>query len=82
MGHYICAIFIASLPVLCFFYYSYIVCIVCDDNGEKLIKEIKSPTFFLCNTVLIAFFFIVCLGASTTLWDTQKNTPSCGKCPT
>lgn len=73
MGRYICAIFIASLPIACFFYYLYIACIACDDDGEKLIKEIQSPTFFLCNIVLIAFFFMVCLGASTTLWNIQKN---------
>lgn len=74
MGRYICAILIASLPIACFFYYLYIVCIACDKKDEgKLIKEIASPTFFLYNSVLIAFSLMVCILASTTLWDIQKN---------
>lgn len=74
MGRYICAILIASLPISCFFYYLYIVCIACDKKDEeKLIKEVASPTFFLYNSVLIAFFLIACIVTSTTLWDIQKN---------
>ena len=73
MGRYILAIFIIALPVLCFFYYCYIVSIAFDKDEEKLIKEVASPTFFLYNSVLIAFFLVVCIVTSTTLWDIQKN---------
>lgn len=73
MVRYICAIFIVALPVLCFFYYCYIVSIAFDKDEEKLIKEVASPTFFLYNSVLIAFFLVACIVASTTLWNIQKN---------
>ena len=36
MVRYICAIFIALLPIVCFFYYLYIACIAYNDNGEKI----------------------------------------------
>ena len=73
MGRYICAIFIASLPVLCFFYYSYIICIVCDDNGEKLIKEIQSPTYFISSIFIIAISLITCFGFASEMFKVQKN---------
>lgn len=73
MGRYICAIFIASLPVLCFFYYSYIVCIVCDDNGEKLIKEIQSPTYFISSIFTVAISLITCFTIASEMFKVQKN---------
>ena len=38
MGRYICAVFIASLPLACLAYHCYVTCIACDRDGEKLIK--------------------------------------------
>ena len=73
MGHYICAIFIASLPVLCFFYYLYIVCIACNDNGEKLIKEIQSPTYFISSIFTVAISLITCFTIASEIWNVQKN---------
>ena len=61
MGRYICAIFIASLPLLCFFYYLYVACIACNEDGEKLIKEINSPTYFISSCFVIGISFAVCL---------------------
>ena len=59
MGRYICAIFIASRPIVCFFYYLYIVCISYDDNGEKLVKEIQSPTYFISIFFIVAISFMI-----------------------
>lgn len=73
MGRYVCAIFIASLPVACFFYYLYINCIACDGNGEKLIKEIQSPTFFISSIFTIGLSLVICFSLASEIWDTQKN---------
>ena len=73
MGRYICAIFIASLPIACFFYYLYIVCIACNDNGEKLIKEIQSPTYFISSIFIIAISLITCFGFASEMFKVQKN---------
>ena len=73
MGRYICAIFIASLPVLCFFYYLYIVCIACDDNGEKLIKEIQSPTYFISIIFTLAINLMTCFAVASEMFEVQKN---------
>ena len=56
MGRYICAILIVVLPIICFFYYCYIVCIAYDKKDEeKLIKEVASPTFFYIILSLLPF---------------------------
>lgn len=73
MGRYICAIFIASLPLLCFFYYLYVACIACNEDGEKLIKEINSPTYFISSCFVIGISFAVCLICAGEIWDIQKN---------
>ena len=73
MGRYICAIFIASLPLLCFFYYLYVACIACNEDGEKLIKEINSPTYFISSCFVIGISFAVCLICAGEIWNTQKN---------
>ena len=73
MGRYICAIFIASLPIACFFYYLYIVCIACNEDGEKLIKEINSPTYFISSCFVIGISFAVSLICAGEIWDSQKN---------
>ena len=73
MGHYICAIFIASLPIPCFFYYLYIACIACDDNGEKLIKEIQSPTYFISSIFTIAISLMTCFCFASEMFEVQKN---------
>ena len=72
MGHYICAIFIALLPIVCFFYYLYIVCIACNDNGEKLIKEIQSPTYFISSIFTVAISLITCFAIASEMFI---NTP-------
>ena len=68
MGRYICVIFIASLPILCFFYYLYITCIACDDNGEKLIKEIQSPTYFISSIFTVAISLITCFAIASEMF--------------
>lgn len=68
MGRYICAILIASLPIACFFYYLYIVCIACNDNGEKLIKEIKSPTYFISSIFTVAISLITCFAIASEMF--------------
>ena len=68
MGRYICAIFIASLPIACFFYYLYIVCIACNDNGEKLIKEIQSPTYFISSIFTVAISLITCFAIASEMF--------------
>ena len=73
MGRYICAIFIASLPIACFFYYLYIVCIACDDNGEKLIKEIQSPTYFISSIFTVAISLMTCFAIASEMFEVQKN---------
>ena len=73
MGRYICAIFIASLPIVCFFYYLYIVCIAYNDNGEKLIKEIKSPTYFISSIFTVAISLITCFAIASEMFEVQKN---------
>ena len=73
MGRYICAIFIASLSVLCFFYYLYIICIACDDNGEKLIKEIQSPTYVISSIFTIAISLMTCFCFANEIIGVQKN---------
>lgn len=73
MGHYICAIFIASLPIPCFFYCLYIACIACDDNGEKLIKEIQSPTYFISSIFTIAISLMTCFCFAREMFEMQKN---------
>ena len=73
MGRYICAIFIASLSVLCFFYYLYIICIACDDNGEKLVKEIKSSTYFISSIFTIAISLMTCFCFANEIIGVQKN---------
>ena len=73
MGRYICAILIASLPIACFFYYLYIACIACDDNGEKLVKEIKSPTYFISSIFTVAISLITCFAIASEMFEVQKN---------
>ena len=73
MGRYICAIFIASLSVLCFFYYLYIICIACDDNGEKLVKEIKSSTYFIFSIFTVAISLMTCFCFANEIIGVQKN---------
>ena len=73
MVRYICAIFIASLPIVCFFYYLYIACIACDDNGEKLVKEIKSPTYFISSNFTVAISLITCFAIASEMFEVQKN---------
>ena len=73
MGHYICAIFIVALPIACFFYYLYIACIACDDNGEKLVKEIKSPTYFISSNFTVAISLITCFAIASEMFEVQKN---------
>ena len=73
MGRYICAIFIASLPIACFFYYLYIVCIAYDDNGEKLIKEIQSSTYFISSIFTVAISLITCFAIASEMFEVQKN---------
>ena len=68
MGRYICAILIASLPIACFFYYLYIVCIACNDNGEKLIKEIQSPTYFISSIFTVAISLITCFAIANEMF--------------
>lgn len=68
MGRYICAIFIASLPIACFFYYLYIVCISYNDNGEKLIKEIQSPTYFISSIFTVAISLITCFAIASEMF--------------
>ena len=68
MGRYICAIFIASLPIVCFFYYLYIVCIACNDNGEKLIKEIQSPTYFISSIFTVTISLITCFAIASEMF--------------
>ena len=68
MGRYICAIFIASLPIACFFYYLYIACIAYNDNGEKLIKEIKSPTYFISSIFTVAISLITCFAIASEMF--------------
>ena len=73
MGRYICAIFIASFSVLCFFYYLHIICIACDDNGEKLIKEIQSPTYVISSIFTIAISLMTCFCFANEMFEVQKN---------
>ena len=73
MGRYICAIFIASLPIVCFFYYLYIACIAYNDNGGKLIKEIKSPTYFISSNFTVAISIITCFAIASEMFEVQKN---------
>ena len=73
MGRYICAILIASLPIVCFFYYLYIVCISYNDNGEKLIKEIQSPTYFISSIFTVAISLITCFAIASEMFEVQKN---------
>ena len=68
MGRYICAILIASLPIACFFYYLYIVCISYNDNGEKLIKEIQSPTYFISSIFTVAISLITCFAIASEMF--------------
>ena len=73
MGRYICAIFIASLPIVCFFYYLYIACIAYNDNGEKLTKEIQSPTYFISSIFTVAISLITCFAIASEMFEVQKN---------
>ena len=68
MVRYICAIFIVALPIACFFYYLYIVCIACNDNGEKLIKEIQSPTYFISSIFTVAISLITCFAIANEMF--------------
>lgn len=68
MGRYICAIFIASLPIVCFFYYLYIAFIAYNDNGEKLIKEIQSPTYFISSIFTVAISLITCFAIASEMF--------------
>ena len=68
MGRYICAILIASLPIICFFYYLYIACIAYNDNGEKLIKEIQSPTYFISSIFTVAISLITCFAIASEMF--------------
>ena len=68
MERYICAILIASLPIACFFYYLYIVCIACNDNGEKLIKEIQSPTYFISSVFTVAISLMTCFAIASEMF--------------
>ena len=73
MGRYICAIFIVVLPIVCFFYYCYIVNIAFNDNGEKLIKEIQSPTYFMSSIFTIAISLMTCFCFASEMFEVQKN---------
>lgn len=73
MVRYICAIFIALLPIACFLYYLYITCIACDDNGEKLVKEIQSPTYFIFSIFTVAISLMTCFAIASEMLDVQKN---------
>ena len=73
MGRYICAIFIVVLPIVCFFYYCYIVNIAFDDNGEKLVKEIKSSTYFIFSIFTVAISLMTCFAIASEMFEVQKN---------
>ena len=68
MGRYICAIFIASLHIVCFFYYLYITCIAYNDNEEKLIKEIQSPTYFISSIFTVAISLMTCFAIASEMF--------------
>ena len=74
MGRYICAIFIASLPILVFLYNGWIMSLAYDyTNLKKLAKEITSSTFFLVNCFVLAITFLACMTLAIEIWDSQKN---------
>lgn len=73
MERYIVAIFIASLPLLCFAYHCYVTCIACDRDGEKLIKLISSQTYFVSNIFTIGLSLVTCFSLASEIWNTQKN---------
>ena len=73
MGRYICAIFIVVLPIGCFFYYCYIVNIAFDNNGEKLVKEIKSSTYFIFSIFTVAISLMTCFAIASEMFEVQKN---------
>ena len=56
-----------------FFYYLYIVCISYNDNGEKLIKEIQSPTYFISSIFTVAISLITCFAIASEMFEVQKN---------
>ena len=74
MGRYICAILIASLPILVFLYNGWIMSLAYDyTNLKKLAKEITSSIFFLVNCFVLAITFLACMTLAIEIWDSQKN---------
>ena len=73
MGRYIVAIFIASLPIACFFYYCYIACVASDRDGEKLIELISSQTYFVSNIFVVGISIATCFAFAGELIEAQKN---------
>lgn len=73
MGRYICAIFIVVPPIICFFYYCYIVNIAFNDNGEKLVKEIKSSIYFIFSIFTVAINLMTCFAIASEMFEVQKN---------
>lgn len=73
MVRYICAIFIAFIPIACFFYCLYVVCIACNEDWEKLIKEINSPTYIISSCFCISISIVTCFSFASGIWNVQKN---------
>ena len=73
MGRYICAILIVVPPIVCFFYCCYIACIAYNDNGEKLVKEIKSSTYFISSNFTVAISLMTCFAIASEMFEMQKN---------
>ena len=73
MGRYICAIFIASLPLLCFAYHCYVACVASDRDGEKLIELISSQTYFVSNIFVVGISIATCFAFAGELIEAQKN---------
>lgn len=73
MGRYICAIFIGSLPLLCFAYHCYVTCVASDRDGEKLIELIGSQTYFVSNIFVVGISIATCFAFAGELIEAQKN---------
>ena len=73
MVRYICAILIASLPLLCFAYHCYVACVASDRDGEKLIELISSQTYFVSNIFVVGISIATCFAFAGELIEAQKN---------
>lgn len=73
MGRYICAIFIGSLPLLCFAYHCYVTCVASDRDGEKLIELISSQTYFVSNIFVVGISIATCFAIASEMFEVQKN---------